>query len=88
MFAEFLVTWNLEVSSARVVKKHHDITDSDLQDLPKREPVPIASMGLVYLPRFTIKKTSTKCRNIYHIWMVWMVWGISELYTTRIARII
>ena len=32
--------------------------------------IPLASMGLVYLPTFTINKT-TKCMQIYHTWMIW-----------------
>ena len=33
---------------------------------------PVPSMGLVYLPTFTINKSNT-CRHIYHTWILWVM---------------
>ena len=62
--------------------------DHRLADLPTLMKMwcstcyPIPSMGLVYLPTFTINKSNT-CRHIYHAWILWVMecfWKFMDIF--------
>ena len=48
-------------------EKKHESQVGFVSHPPKK---PIGSMGLVYVPTFTIK-INDKCRSIYHTWILW-----------------
>ena len=62
--------------------------DHRLADLPTLMKMwcstcyPIPSMGLVYLPTFTINKSNTR-RHIYHTWILWVMewfWKFMDIF--------